>query len=105
MTVNNRAIAGAVLWGSAGFNVAVMLSSVWRHEIAVAAVQSVLVVILAAWLALRPKLDAWLDARLAEANAQRDTAQLLFKEVERLQRDGQLQLGVTASVSKRPRVN
>jgi hypothetical protein len=90
-----RQLARYVLLGSLGFNIGLVLSSILRGKVEPAAVQLILVTLLAAWLAIAPKIDAWLDARLAEAAANQRCAELACAELDRLHARGELRVGVT----------
>lgn len=86
MTVNKAAIATATLWISAGSNVALLALDLAQHHYGGAAAQSIIVALISAWIAVRPKVDAWFDARLGEAIAQRRTAEIALAGIERMAR-------------------
>lgn len=83
MTVNRSAIAAATLWGGGVLNLGVVVLKLWFHDYGGAAVQSVVVVFLGAWIGVVHKIDAWVDARLAEAVAQRRMAENMAQVMER----------------------
>lgn len=89
-----RTIARTALVFSLGFNTAAVLTNTLAGRYEAAAVQSILVGLLTAWLWLVPKIDAWLDARLAEAVAQQAVAEIALTEMQRMQRRGELQVGL-----------
>jgi hypothetical protein len=99
MTLNGRRIARLVMFGSAGLNLGITLGDLARREYTIAATQSVLVVVLAVWLYVMPRVDDWLDARVGEATAQRQLAETMLKEVQRLAQAGGLRVGVASEVT------
>lgn len=95
MTTKHRSSLGtAALAFSAVFNLLQVVIDVWRGEFGVAGAQCLLLVLIAAWFYLLPKFDAWLDARLAEAIAQRQTAEAIHGEVQRKVLSGEFGFGL-----------
>lgn len=92
---SGRAIARMVMISSGLFNAGLVVASLLQRKYDAAATQTILVTLLATWCWLTPKVDGYLDARLAEAIARQKTAELALAEFERLQRAGLLRVGVT----------
>lgn len=90
-----RAIARGTLWASLAFNGALVVVDLTGRHYEAAGGQSVVLVVLATWLWLLPKIDGLLDAKRAEAIAQRAVAEIALQEVQFLQRSGQLRIGVS----------
>jgi uncharacterized PurR-regulated membrane protein YhhQ (DUF165 family) len=97
MTVNHRAIGRSALWAAFGFNVAQVVTSLWLRHYEAAAFQSIVVAALTAWMAALPRLDAWLDARLAEAIAQQTTAETVLAELLRMKAAGEMRVSAKLS--------
>jgi hypothetical protein len=83
MTAATRArIADVSLWASVVLNVAATAVDLATGHGGAAAVQSIAIVAVTAWLALRVNLDAWLEARLGEAVANRQLAEIALAQFE-----------------------
>lgn len=96
MTVpTSRTLARGALWASIGLNTSTVLTNLVAARYEAGATLSILVMLLAAWLWLIPKVDAWVDARLAEALAHKTVAEIALAEVQRLQRQGDLRVGLS----------
>lgn len=93
--LNARTIGRVVMIGSTLFNTGLVGASLAQHKYDAAGTQLVLVAILVTWCALTPKLDAWLDTRMADAVAQRRTTEIALSEMERMQARGELRVGVS----------
>lgn len=87
--------ARLTLWASLAWNGGIVVANVVRGRYEAGAFALIVVGVLATWLWLVPKIDGWLDARLAEAIAQKTSAEIVLAEVQRLQRHGELQIGVS----------
>lgn len=94
-TTHARQFARAVMVGSVLFNAGLLVVNVAWDKYEPAAMQSIVVAFLAVWLYVTPKVDAWLDARLAEATANQRTAEIASAELERMQRAGELRVGMS----------
>lgn len=92
---SKRTMAYTLMRGTVGLNVAIVIGDLVVREWAGAAHQSIVVALLGTWFWLAPKVDAWLDAQRAEAEANQHTAEMAMREFDRLQRRGELQVGVT----------
>ena len=93
--LNKRTVAYRLMLGSVGLNTGIVVGDLVVRQWAGAAHQSIVVALLGTWFWLVPKVDAWLDAQLAEAEANQRTAEMASAEFARLQRRGELQVGVT----------
>lgn len=99
MTVNRTAIATSVLRISAALNTGVLVADVYQRHYDAAAFQSLTLVVISVVMAFFPKLHARLDAQLREAVAQRDTAEIILKEIQQLAQTGRLRVGVAGEVT------
>lgn len=91
-----RNVARGTLWASVAVNVWTLGDSLWRHQAAVAGLETVILVVLTTWGWFAPKLDAWLDFRIVEAEAQQQMTDVALAELRRQVRAGDLQVQVRA---------
>lgn len=99
MTMNKLAIARGTLWAALAFNLVLFVVDVWQHNYVGAAVETLIVAVQASWIALAPRADALLEARLGAAIAEREASKLILAEVQRLARAGELRFTVKASTA------
>jgi hypothetical protein len=93
-----RRLADVSLWASFVLNVAATAFDLASGHGAAAAVQSIAIVVVTAWLAIRVPLDAWLEARLGEAVANRQITEIALAQVQAVTRLGDVSVSVKATV-------
>lgn len=92
--VDSYQLAIAAVWAAAGVNLVAVIAGIVRHDYGSAGVQSVLIVCLAAWGRLVPRVIATLDAKLGEATAQERMAQIALEALKKQMDAGDLHLTV-----------
>lgn len=80
-----------------GFNTGVVLVDMILGQYTSAAYQLIAVALLVGWVSLIPKVDAWLDAQLGTAIANRKTAELALSVMETHARAGDLQVRLSGA--------
>jgi hypothetical protein len=93
-----RRLADVSLWASFALNVAATVFDLASGHGGAAAVQSIGIVVVTAWLAIRAPLDAWLEARLGEAVANRQITEIALAQVQAVTRLGDVSVSVNATV-------
>ena len=99
MTIERKAaIAGVTLWVMLTFNAGLFVWNVVGGFYGLATVQSIVLVVGTAWLWVVPKVDAFLNAQLGQAIAQRRMSELGLRVMEEQTRSGRVSVSLAGEV-------
>ena len=94
-TAQHRTIARVTAWAAFALNVGVCVGYLVGRYYFAAAWSSVLAMLMAAWLSLLPKVEAWLDANVASARIHRDLQQTALEVMREQRRAGNARVTVS----------
>lgn len=92
-----RALARGALWGSLAFNAIVMVADLVDGHARAGALMSVIVAVLAWWVQLAPRVEAWLDANCDTAIVSLRMAEQAHAEIVKHVRQGTAHFSVTGT--------
>jgi len=100
-TAQYRTLARVATMAGCALNVGVCVGDLvagWYHS---AGAMSIVAVLAAAWLLLLPKLDDWIDAKVAGARIQQDMQQTALDVMREQKRAGNARVSVTGNMGAR----